>query len=91
MKINELFVTACAEAALTQHERADVALQEVHTSMVISTRSSDDPAARNAVVPVPLVLPGTGSSREQRLNALRAQAGAKRNLALGTRTPRTNA
>lgn len=84
MKINELFVTACAEAALTQHEQADVELPEVHTSMVISTRSSDDPAARNAVVPVPLVLPGTGSSTEQRLTALRAQARVKQNEAART-------
>lgn len=84
MSVNELFVIACSEAALAQHERADVDLSEVHTSMVISTRSTDDPAARNAVVPVPLVLPGTGSSTEQRLIALRQQAQVKRDEATRT-------
>lgn len=78
MKVNELFVSACAEAALTQHERAAVALPEIHTSIVISTRTADDPAARNAVVPVALVLPGNGYSREDRLAALREQVRAKR-------------
>jgi WS/DGAT/MGAT family acyltransferase len=84
MKVNELFVTACADAALTQHDRAGVDLPEVHTSMVISTRSSDDPAARNAVVPVPLALPGTGSTGDQRLIALRAQVQTKREEAART-------
>ncbi len=84
MKVNELFVTACAEATLTQHERAAVALPEIHTSVVISTRTPEDPAAQNAVIPVALTLPGTGFSREDRLDSLRSQVEAKRASATTT-------
>ena len=77
MSVNEVFVTACADAAVIQHERAGVHLPEIHTSLIISTRQQGDTTTGNAVVPVPLELPGTGHTSADRLRALRSQVEAK--------------
>jgi hypothetical protein len=45
---------------------------------VISTRNDDHDAATNAVLPVAVMLPGTGTEPEARLEAVRSQVLAKR-------------
>ncbi len=78
IKINELFVVACAEAAIAQHARAEVDIQDLNTSVVISTRTDDDGAATNSFVPVAVTLPGAGAGVDHRIDALRAQIELKR-------------
>lgn len=78
IRLNELFVTACVEAAIRQHDRAGVELPELQTSVVISTRSTDDDPASNSFVPVAVGLPGSGASIDERLGELRRQVQAKR-------------
>ena len=79
MKINELFVVACAEAAMAQHARAGVDIHELNTSVVISTRTDDHPAQTNSFVPVAVTLPADEAGVEHRIDALRAQIQLKRN------------
>ena len=78
IRLNELFVAACVDAAVRQHERADVHLPELQTSVVISTRSTDDDPASNSFVPIAVGLPGTGASIDERLSELRRQIQDKR-------------
>lgn len=78
IRLNELFVAACVDAAVRQHERADVYLPELQTGVVISTRSADDDAASNSFVPIAIALPGTGATIDERLGELRRQIQAKR-------------
>lgn len=78
ISLNELFVAACVDAAVRQHERADVHLPELQTSVVISTRSADDDPASNSFVPIAVGLPGTGAGIDERLGELRRQIQAKR-------------
>lgn len=78
VSLNDLFVVACAEATLRQHERAGVELPTISATVVISTRNSDHDAATNAVLPVAVMLPGTGTVPEARLEAVRSQVLAKR-------------
>ena len=78
VRINELFVVACAEAALAQHQRAGVAIHELNTSVVVSTRADDDPAGTNSFVPVAVTLPADGAAADHRIEALRAQIQLKR-------------
>jgi len=78
IRLNELFVAACAEAAVRQHDRAGVELPELQTSVVISTRSTDDDPASNAFVPIAVGLPGTGAGHDERLGELRRQIQTKR-------------
>ena len=78
IRLNELFVAACVDAAVRQHDRADVELPELQTSIVISTRSADDNPASNSFVPIAVSLPGTGAGIDERLGELRRQTQAKR-------------
>lgn len=78
IRLNELFVAACVEAAVRQHDRAGVELPELQTSIVISTRSADDDPASNSFVPIAVGLPGTGAGIDERLGELRRQIQAKR-------------
>lgn len=78
IRLNELFVAACVDAAVTQHDRAGVELPEVQTSVVISTRSADDDPASNSFVPIAVGLPGSGAGLDERLGELRRQVEAKR-------------
>lgn len=78
LTINELFVAACVDAAVRQHDRADVHLPELQTSVVVSTRSTDDDAASNSFVPIAVGLPGSGANVDDRLGELRRQIQAKR-------------
>lgn len=76
--LNELFVAACVDASVRQHDRADAYLSDLQTSVVISTRSDDDDSASNSFVPIAVALPGTGAAIDERLGELRRQIQAKR-------------
>ena len=78
VRLNELFVAACVEAAVRQHDRAGVEIPELQTSVVISTRSTNDDPATNSFVPIAVGLPGTGTGSDERLGELRRQIQAKR-------------
>lgn len=78
IKLNELFVAACVDAAVAQHDRAEVHLPELQTSVVVSTRAADDDPATNSFVPIAVALPGTGAGPDGRLGELRRQIEAKR-------------
>lgn len=78
VRLNDLFVVACAEAALRQHQRADVELEHIHATVVVSTRRGEEHATENAFLPISVVLPGTGSDALARLEAVHEQVREKR-------------
>ncbi len=84
--VNDLFMVACADAALGYHRVLGVDLEHVSTSFVISTRTDDHPDAHNAVVPCGIVMPGSGATTTDRLHSVRTQV-AERRAAIGARQP----
>lgn len=92
--INDLFVTACAQAALHYHTERGVDLEHVLATVVINlsppeaggAQSADGaPAGReeNAFLPVALEIPGTEADLDQRLLAVKAAIRAKREMLTG--------
>ncbi len=84
VSLNDLFVAACAEAAIRQHQRAGVELDTLSSSVVISTRQSDDPAAQNAVLPTSIHIPVSGAGAMDRLLSIRAQVVERREQVSGS-------
>lgn len=89
VSLNDLFVAASADAAVRHHDRHDTTLEAISVTVVISTRTPDDgdasgQAQSNAVVPVAIDVPGTGSTIDDRLLAIREQVKEKRE-AIGER------
>lgn len=80
MSLNDLFVVACAEAALSQHERAGVELASLTCSVVVGRNKtpSSDTRPSNAFLPVAVSLPGTGALATDRLSAVHRQIATKR-------------
>ncbi len=78
VSLNDLFVVAVAEAALGYHHHAGIELDHVATTVAISTRNDDHPAAHNAVVPCGIVLPGSSATTADRLVEVRRQVGERR-------------
>ncbi len=76
--VNDLFVVAVTEAALAYHRAAGLELDHVATTVAISTRNDDHPAAHNAVVPCGIVLPGSASTTHERLAEVRRQVSERR-------------
>ncbi len=76
--INDLFVTASAEAAIGYHLAKGESLEHVSTSVVVSTRTVDHDDAHNAVIPFGIVVPGVGASTGDRLQAVKEQVAARR-------------
>ncbi|MEZ5227629.1 MAG: WS/DGAT domain-containing protein [Acidimicrobiales bacterium] len=71
-------MTACAEAAIGYHRTLGEELPHVVTSVVVSTRTEDDPDAHNAVIPSAVVVPGAGASTDERLRAVQQQVAERR-------------
>ena len=78
LSLNELFVSACVDAAVRQHDRAGVDVPQLQTSVVVSTRAPGDEAATNSFVPVAVSVPGSGAQLDDRLGEIRRQIQAKR-------------
>ncbi len=86
--INDLFVTACAQAALHYHTENGVELEHVLATVVINLSPPDvggGPSAdeENAFLPVALEIPGAGADLDQRLAAVRAAIREKREMLTG--------
>lgn len=82
LKVNDVFVAALAEAAVTYHAEAGHPLPDIQATVVVSTRHEGDAAEHNAFIPVALEIPGDGTDLEGRAAAARAQVdGAKASLA----------
>ncbi len=69
--LNDLFVAACAQAAVHYHERFDAELSTITATVVINTdiASDDDPpgSGDNSFLPVAIELPGRAAPAEERL------------------------
>ncbi len=86
--INDLFVTACAQAALHYHTESGIDLEHVLATVVINLSPPDaggGPSAdeENAFLPVALEIPGSGASLDERLAAVRAAIREKREQLTG--------
>jgi WS/DGAT/MGAT family acyltransferase len=71
--VNDLFVAACADAAIAYHAADGVDLASLSAAVVVSTRTDDDPDAHNSFVPTGVVVPGVGATTEDRIVAIRRQ------------------
>jgi WS/DGAT/MGAT family acyltransferase len=87
--INDLFVAACAQAAVHYHREMGAELPRITATVVVSTGSSspDDPLGAggdNSFIPVPIGLPGDGAGADDRLDAVH-EGVRERRQALGNR------
>ncbi|MGH1505543.1 MAG: wax ester/triacylglycerol synthase domain-containing protein [Acidimicrobiales bacterium] len=82
--LNGLFVSLAADAVVAHHERHGVEVPGVSASMVVSRRSDADGAEDNAVVPVPITVPGSGAELGDRLAAVAALTKTKAGAARGS-------
>ncbi len=87
--INDLFVTACAQAALNYHAEQGVELEHVLATVVINLSPPDiggdgpSPEEDNAFLPVALEIPGAGAGMDERLATVRALIQEKREMLTG--------
>lgn len=72
--LNDLFVAACAQAAVHYHERFDAELPTITATVVINTAnaSGDEPpgSGDNSFLPVAIELPGLAAPAEERLQTV---------------------
>lgn len=84
VSINDLFVAACAQAAVQYHAEYDVDLQRVLATVVVNVQPerTNDPAELgqddNTFLPVSIEIPGAGADTGQRLDVIRSEIKAKR-------------
>lgn len=85
VSINDLFVTACAQAALHYHAEHDTNLDHVLATVVINLAQDADGASdqENAFVPVAIEIPGCRANLDERLESVRSAVKAKRELLAG--------
>ncbi len=91
VSVNDLFVGACAEAAVRYHHEFDIELDHVRATVVINVQPPDagsqDPVelgeGDNAFLPVPILLPGSSATAEERLAVIRSEVKAKRTMLEG--------
>ena len=91
VSINDLFVGACAQAAVHYHQEFDVTLDNVRATVVINVpvKGGDqaDPLdlgeGDNNFLPVPIVMPGQSMTAADRLALIRAEVKAKRQMLEG--------
>ncbi len=91
VSINDLFVGACAQAAVHYHDEYDVVLDRVRATVVINVPVSGgehaDPLdlgeGDNNFLPVPIVMPGASMAPVDRLDLIRSEVKAKRAMLEG--------
>ena len=83
--INDLYVAACAQAAVHYHKEHGVDLPSITATVVVSTQpaSQQDPPdeaqlTENAFVPVAITLPGSDASADERLEVVRSEVWKRR-------------
>lgn len=82
--INDLYVAACAQAAVHYHDECGADLPSITATVVVSTQPSspDDEvggAGDNAFIPVAITLPGAEASAKERLEIVRSEVWERRN------------
>ena len=78
VRLNDVFVGACAEGVLRYHDEYSVELPEISSTVVVSTRRPDDDATVNAFTPTSIPLPGHGVGTEERVNYINAEIQLRR-------------
>jgi len=84
--LNDLFVGACAEAAVRYHNEFDIELDHIRATVVINVQPQDADKSNpfelgdgdNTFLPVPIQLAGSAMSAEERMAVIRAEVKAKR-------------
>ncbi len=67
VRLNDIFVGACAEGVLRYHDEYGVELPEISSTVVVSTRRPDDDPHANAFTPTSIPLPGHGVGTAERI------------------------
>jgi len=67
--VNDVFLTGLAEGARRYHEEAEVPIQSLNSSFVVSTRK-DGKVGGNAFTPVPIMLPAGPMTLTERLDRI---------------------
>jgi WS/DGAT/MGAT family acyltransferase len=91
VSVNDLFVGACAEAAVRYHHEFDIDLDQVRATVVINVQPNptEDGDERelgdgdNAFLPVPILLPGSSITAVERLAVIRSEVKARRAMLEG--------
>ncbi len=83
VSINDLFVAACAQAAVHYHDRFGVELPTITATVVVSTEPSAADgelggAGDNAFIPVAIELPGTSATADDRLELVNLEVARRR-------------
>ena len=91
VSVNDLFVGACAQAAIHYHAEYDIDLDHVRATVVINVPADGgaptDPVdlgdGDNSFLPVPIEMPGHQVSAAERLAIIRSEVKAKRSMLEG--------
>lgn len=89
VSVNDMFVAACAQAAVHYHAEYDIDLDKVLATVVINVKPerSGDPADLgqddNTFLPVSIEIPGAGVDQMERLTVIRSEVKAKRAMLEG--------
>lgn len=67
VRLNDIFVGACAEGVLRYHDEFGAELPEISSTVVVSTRRPDDDPHANAFTPTSIPLPGHGVGTDERI------------------------
>ncbi|MFW2380465.1 MAG: wax ester/triacylglycerol synthase domain-containing protein [Acidimicrobiales bacterium] len=79
VRLNDIFVGACAEGVLRYHDEYGVDLPEISSTVVVSTRRPDDDPHANAFTPTSIPLPGHGVGTDERLAYINTEIELRRN------------
>nr|WHV03919.1 putative wax ester synthase/acyl-CoA:diacylglycerol acyltransferase [uncultured bacterium] len=80
--LNDVFMTALVEGAVSHHEQRDMPAHSFNTSFVISTRS-DKSEGGNSFTPVRVQIPAEPMSPQQRFAAVQERIAAERSATVG--------
>ncbi len=78
VRLNDIFVGACAEGVLRYHDEYNVELPEISSTVVVSTRRPDDDVTVNAFIPTSIPLPGHGVGTDERVDYIHAEIQLRR-------------
>ncbi len=78
VRLNDVFVGACAEGVLRYHDEYAVQLPEISSTVVVSTRRPDDDPTVNAFTPTSIPLPGHGVGTDERVSYINAEIQLRR-------------
>jgi WS/DGAT/MGAT family acyltransferase len=79
VRLNDIFVGACAEGVLRYHDEYGVELPEISSTVVVSTRRPDDDPHANAFTPTSIPLPGHRVGTDERIAYINSEIELRRN------------